>query len=88
MAPLVRTHQVSLRFAEADTLSSVLGVTQGAVSPLAVVNDSGCQATLAIDKALVETSEKILVHPLRNDRTVSLSAADLNKVGAVEISMR
>lgn len=59
----------------------MLGVVQGAVSPLAVVNDSECVATLAIDKSLLDAdSEKILVHPLRNDRTVSMSARDLLKV--------
>ncbi|CAN0481393.1 unnamed protein product, partial [Hapterophycus canaliculatus] len=71
--------QVSLRFADAATLDSVLGVAQGAVSPLAVVNDTENVATLAMDKALID-AEEVVSHPLRNDRSVRLKAADLVKV--------
>lgn len=74
--------QVSLRFADAATLDSVLGVAQGAVSPLAVVNDTEGVATLAVDKGLIDADE-VLVHPLRNDRSIRLKAADLVKVGGV-----
>ncbi|CAM9130129.1 unnamed protein product [Scytosiphon promiscuus] len=70
--------KVSLRFADAATLDSVLGVAQGAVSPLAVVNDTENVATLAMDKALID-AEEILSHPLRNDRSVRVKAADLVK---------
>lgn len=80
LSPPIFGIQSTLRFADAETLSSVLAVTKGAVSPLAVVNDKECVATLAVDMALLNTSEKILVHPLRNDRTVSIKAADLVKV--------
>ena len=58
----------------------MLGVAQGAVSPLAVVNDSECVATLAMDKGLMDASE-VLSHPLRNDRSVRIKASDLIKVG-------
>lgn len=71
--------KVSLRFADAETLDKVLAVVQGAVSPLAVVNDVEGQATLALDKELFEVSD-VLVHPLRNDRSIRLKAADLIKV--------
>lgn len=71
--------QVSLRFADAETLDKVLAVVQGAVSPLAVVNDVEGQATLAVDKDVIEASD-VLVHPLRNDRSIRLKAADLVKV--------
>lgn len=54
---------------------------RGAVSPLAVLNDAEKQVTFAIDKALL-TQAAVNVHPLRNDRTVSLSADALVKVGA------
>eukprot|EP00904_Undaria_pinnatifida_P012991 jgi/Undpi1/8822/HiC_scaffold_25.g11284.m1 len=70
--------KVSLRFADGPTLDSVLGVAQGAVSPLAVVNDSECVATLAMDKGLMDASE-VLSHPLRNDRSVRIKASDLIK---------
>ncbi|CAM9392531.1 unnamed protein product [Ascophyllum nodosum] len=70
--------KVSLRFADAETLDKVLGVVQGAVSPLAVVNDFQGLATLAMDKDLIDASD-LLVHPLRNDRSVRLKAQDLVK---------
>ncbi|CAB1108774.1 unnamed protein product [Ectocarpus sp. CCAP 1310/34] len=70
--------KVSLRFADAATLDSVLGVVQGAVSPLAVVNDVEGVAKLAMDKSIMD-AEEVLVHPLRNDRSVRIKAADLVK---------
>lgn len=72
--------QVTLRFADGPTLDSVLGVVQGAVSPLAVVNDTEGKAKLAIDKGIIDADE-VLSHPLRNDRSIRLKAADLVKVG-------
>ncbi|CAN0447275.1 unnamed protein product, partial [Ectocarpus sp. 8 AP-2014] len=60
-------------------LDSVLGVAQGAVSPLAVVNDVEGVARLAMDKSVMD-AEEVLVHPLRNDRSVRIKAADLVKV--------
>ena len=77
--PRTGVFQVSLRFADAETLDKVLGVVQGAVSPLAVVNDFQGLATLAMDKDLIDASD-LLVHPLRNDRSVRLKAQDLVKV--------
>ncbi|CAN0010404.1 unnamed protein product [Pylaiella littoralis] len=70
--------KVTLRFADAATLDSTLGVAQGAVSPLALVNDTENVATLAMDKALID-AEEVVVHPLRNDRSVRLKAGDLVK---------
>lgn len=70
---------MTLRFADAATLDSTLGVAQGAVSPLALVNDTENVATLAMDKALID-AEEVVVHPLRNDRSVRLKAGDLVKV--------
>lgn len=52
---------------------------RGAVSPLAVLNDAEKQVTFAVDKALLAQAT-VNVHPLRNDRTVSLSADALVKV--------
>lgn len=49
------------------------------MSPLAVVNDVEGVAKLAMDKAVMD-AEDVLVHPLRNDRSVRVKAADLVKV--------
>lgn len=78
---------MSLRFADGPTLDSVLGVAQGAVGPLAVMNDTEGKATLAMDKGLIDADE-VLSHPLRNDRSVRLKAADLVKVGLFRVVRR
>jgi Ala-tRNA(Pro) deacylase len=62
-------------FASAETLESVLGVRQGAVSPLALVNDAERRVRLALDRSLVEANA-VSFHPLENTATVALSGAD------------
>jgi len=74
------TNQANLRFADEETLQALLGVKRGAVSALAVLNDTEKQVTLAVDKALLDQAT-VNVHPLRNDRTVAISAEALLKVG-------
>lgn len=65
-----------LRFAAADDLVRLLGVESGAVSPLALVNDTEMTVTLAIEESLLAVS-LLAFHPLRNDMTVTLSPDDL-----------
>jgi len=65
--------KANLRFADEETLESLLKVKRGAVSALAVLNDTENAVTFAIDKALLE-QPTINLHPLRNDRTVSIPA--------------
>ena len=66
----------SLSFGSADALLDLLGVEPGAVTPLGVVNDVDGKVTAFLDKALVD-ADPINAHPLRNDMTTALSAADL-----------
>ena len=66
----------SLSFGSADALLDLLGVKPGAVTPLGVVNAVDGKVTAFLDKALVDT-DQINAHPLRNDLTTALSAADL-----------
>ncbi|CAI5739743.1 unnamed protein product [Hyaloperonospora brassicae] len=66
----------NLRFASEDVLRETLHVVKGAVSPLCVMHDTQQQVRLVLDKALVEAAQ-VNCHPLRNDRTVSLTPADL-----------
>jgi prolyl-tRNA synthetase len=68
----------NLRFGDEEVLKETLGVTRGAVSPLALMNDSGKTVRFCIDKALLSASI-INVHPFRNDRTTSISPQDLLK---------
>lgn len=68
----------NLRFGDEDTLSEKLGVIRGAVSPFALMNDKHGEVKFCIDKSLL-SSELINIHPLRNDKTTSITPEDLNK---------
>jgi ribosomal protein L12E/L44/L45/RPP1/RPP2 len=59
-------------------LLSVLGVTQGSVTPLAVVNDPKKSVIVLLD-AVLEKAEFINVHPLTNTATVQVTPAELKK---------
>ena len=63
-------------FASAETLLEALGVTPGAVTPLAMINDTAHRVTFALDRALAE-AERIVCHPLVNTASVSIATADL-----------
>lgn len=77
LASLSKTLQSgSLSFASADRLMNYLGVTPGAVTPLAVMNDHQCKVTLIIERALLDY-DILHFHPCTNDMTTSLSAEAL-----------
>lgn len=65
-----------LSFGSADRLMQFLGVRPGAVSPLTLTNDKDNAVTLVLDKTLMDHTE-INVHPLVNDKTITLKMADL-----------
>ena len=67
-----------LSFASKDRLSRHLGVSPGAVSPLALVNDTGHLVQFAIDISLLDY-EVIHLHPLDNHHTTTISIQDLIK---------
>ncbi|MEJ2638533.1 MAG: prolyl-tRNA synthetase associated domain-containing protein [Desulfosarcinaceae bacterium] len=60
-----------LRFASANRLERHLGLTPGAVTLLAVVNDPDRVVTVVIDTA-IWMAEALLCHPLVNTSTLSL----------------
>jgi len=62
-------------FANAELLESVLGVRQGAVSPLALINDTEGRVKLALDAALLQ-APRIAFHPLVNTATTALETKD------------
>jgi prolyl-tRNA synthetase len=66
----------NLRFGDEELLQEKLGIIRGAVSPFALLNDKAKEVTFCIDKALLD-EELINIHPLRNDRTTSISPASL-----------
>lgn len=66
-----------LSFGSADLLLSVLGVTPGSVTPLALVNDAAQQKVrFVLDERLMDF-DMIGCHPLRNDYTTCLSPHNL-----------
>ena len=75
---LLGTPAASFRFADGAVLLDKLQVKQGAVSPLAVMNDAAGEVTLVLDDELMKAT-KVGVHPCRNDYTVALVPADLLK---------
>lgn len=66
----------NLRLGDEELLQQKLGVIRGAVSPFALLNDVAKEVTFCIDKALLD-EVLINIHPLRNDRTTSISPASL-----------
>ncbi len=62
-------------FANETPLQEVLGVRQGAVSPLALINDKDRRVRLLLDAALL-TSPRLTFHPLTNAATVSIGTDD------------
>ena len=65
-----------LSFGSADRLMEHLGVRPGAVSPLTLTNDPRQKVQLIMDKSLL-TEELINVHPLVNDKTLTIAIKDL-----------
>jgi Ala-tRNA(Pro) deacylase len=63
-------------FGSPERLMSYLGVSPGAVTPFAVVNDKGGQVAMVLDSALVGP-ELVNAHPLVNDRTTAVTGTDL-----------
>lgn len=63
-------------FANEVQLMAHLGIAPGAVSPLAAVNDTAQAVTVVLDQALLAV-DPLNLHPLRNDRTTTMSGADL-----------
>ncbi|WP_424832605.1 prolyl-tRNA synthetase associated domain-containing protein [Ruegeria sp.] len=66
----------SLSFGSADRLMQNLGIRPGAVSPLAMINGVQNDVTFFMDAA-AQKADVIYMHPLVNDRTVSMARGDL-----------
>jgi Ala-tRNA(Pro) deacylase len=68
--------QGTLSFGAPDLLMEVLGVIPGAVTPFGIINDVDRRVTVVLDEGLFDHG-LVNAHPLRNDRTTTLSGADL-----------
>eukprot|EP00300_Choanocystis_sp_HF-7_P009940 c16708_g1_i3.p1 GENE.c16708_g1_i3~~c16708_g1_i3.p1 ORF type:complete len:624 (+),score=144.17 c16708_g1_i3:36-1907(+) len=69
----------SLRFGPADALLETLGVEQGAVTPLALMNDTQRAVTFVLDSR-VANSQRIFLHPNHNSATIELVGATLIEI--------
>jgi len=67
-----------LGFASPERLAKHLGVTPGSVSLLALINDKTNAVEFVIDRALWEAAA-VHAHPLRNDATMVLAHADVQR---------
>ncbi len=63
-------------FASPQRLMHFLGVIPGAVTPLAVINDTGRQVTAILDKSLLDL-HPLHFHPCDNSMTTTLGAPGL-----------
>jgi Ala-tRNA(Pro) deacylase len=67
-----------LSFGSPERLRRHLGVEPGSVTPFAVVNDTGRQVTVVLDRGLAEGGP-VNAHPLTNTMTTAISFADLSR---------
>ncbi len=65
-----------LSFGSADLLWEVLGVTPGAVTPFALINDGEAQVQVVLDKGMLDL-DPLNYHPLHNEATTAIAPGDL-----------
>jgi len=65
-------------FGRPELLIETLGIAPGAVTPFALMNDAAARVTAVFDKGMM-AGGTLNFHPLRNDKTMAISAADLLK---------
>ncbi len=63
-------------FGKAEDMERLLGVTPGAVTPLAAINDRDASVRVVLDARLAG-SEVVNIHPLRNTATIGMAGSDL-----------
>ena len=68
-----------LSFGKPDLMQEVLGVTPGAVTPMAALNAAPGSIRVILDAQMMET-ETLNCHPLHNEATIAISTEDLDRV--------
>lgn len=66
-------------FGKAELLAEVLGVISGAVTPLALINDTELRVNVVLDAAMMGLN-LLNYHPLRNDATTAITPQGLQKL--------
>eukprot|EP00923_Selenidium_pygospionis_P028637 GHVN01051330.1.p1 GENE.GHVN01051330.1~~GHVN01051330.1.p1 ORF type:complete len:703 (+),score=117.01 GHVN01051330.1:306-2414(+) len=67
------------RMTDAELLLTKLGVRQGCVTPLAILNDKTNEVELVMDER-IKSVDKVVVHPFHNEASVEMKVSDLVKV--------
>jgi Ala-tRNA(Pro) deacylase len=68
-----------LSFGSADRLMKHLGVVPGAVTPFALLNDTGHQVEAVLDQGMLRDHARLNFHPLDNRMTTAIAPADLER---------
>ncbi|MDE3046070.1 MAG: prolyl-tRNA synthetase associated domain-containing protein [Verrucomicrobiota bacterium] len=68
----------NLRFPKEEDLEACLGISRGAVTPFALINDTGKKVFPLIDEGILNNKE-ICCHPLHNEATTVIASQDLVK---------
>jgi Ala-tRNA(Pro) deacylase len=63
-------------FAKPDLLMEALGVNPGAVTPFALINDTGGRVKVVLDREMMAL-DLLNYHPLTNEATTSIATKDL-----------
>ncbi|QPH52569.1 prolyl-tRNA synthetase associated domain-containing protein [Pontivivens ytuae] len=71
-----------LSFASAERLMEHLGVSPGAVTPLAVLNDTDRAVRVILDAQMMQ-ADVLNCHPLHNEATVAMSTSNLMRIFAL-----
>lgn len=65
-------------FGSGELLVQTLGVQPGSVTPFSIINDTANKVRVVLDEGMFAFAV-LNFHPLRNDRTTAIAAADLPK---------
>eukprot|EP00758_Cryptobia_borreli_P007583 Tbor_TRINITY_DN5314_c2_g1::TRINITY_DN5314_c2_g1_i1::g.5070::m.5070 len=67
----------SVRMAATDIMFETIGVGEGCVTPLALINDKDKKVIVIIDSNILSCGKPIFVHPCRNDKSVVITSDEL-----------
>ena len=65
-----------LSFGKPELLMEVLGIEPGSVTPFSLINDKANRVNIILDQAMM-MQDPLNFHPLKNDATTTIAAADL-----------
>jgi Ala-tRNA(Pro) deacylase len=65
-----------LTFGKPELLLEILGIEPGSVTPFSLINDKEVRTNVILDEAMMREA-KLNFHPLKNDATTTIAAADL-----------